>query len=171
MDGGNALSTSEEEVEDVQDPAETRTRIKPTKAELEIRVAAVQDVLLLGLRPKEIWRYLTEKKNWKISQRTVDRYIQLATKQIVKAAALEREYELGRAKKRLDHLYQRNIAIQDFKAALAVVREMNALLGLNEPIKTELTGATGPVTFLVKYEEKKPDAIPDNPPAATPEAA
>ena len=136
---------AEEEITDAEAP---KTRNKPTKAEKEKRVLDVQDVLLMGLRPKEIWRYLAEKKKLEVSQRTVDRYIAEATEQIIAAAETHREYELGRAKKRLDHLYQRNIAIQDFKAALAVVRETNELLGLRAPQQVDLTMADK--TIIVK---------------------
>jgi hypothetical protein len=145
------------------------TRNKPTKAEKEVRVNLVMDVLLMGLRPDEISRYLTEKKNLKISRRTVDRYIQEATERIIQAAEVDRPFELGQAKKRLDHLYQRNISIQDFKAALAVIRERSALLGLNEPTKTDITTAGKEIaTLVVRYEDK--NGIPGNPATPAPEA-
>ena len=133
-----------------------KTRIKPTKAEHERRVGLVYDLLLMGFKAESIGRYLSEKKKIDVTQRTVERYITQATSRILEAAKTNRDLELGKARDRLDHLYQRNIAIQDFKAALAVVRETSALLGLNAPTKTETSLKNAEDTVLkVIYERKE----------------
>jgi hypothetical protein len=50
------------------------------------------------------------------------------------------EVEKGRQLARLEDLYTKNIKIQDYKAAKDIVKEINVMLGLNNPIKTELSG-------------------------------
>ena len=109
-----------------------------TKAEKEIRVAKVATFLLNGMKRGDIWQYLTNPKNeieWDISIRTLDRYIKDATAAIKESSQIDRDFEIGKSKGRLEILWQRNISIQDFKAALAVVKEVNNLFGLNEPIR------------------------------------
>jgi hypothetical protein len=49
----------------------------------------------------------------------------------------EVEFEKGRQLARLDDLYSKNIKIQDFKAAKDIVKEINLMLGLNSPVKSE----------------------------------
>jgi hypothetical protein len=115
------------------------------RAELERRLERVVDWLIMGMQRRDIWQYITnpEKKiDWGISLRTLDRYISQANDRITEASQIRRENEIGRALKRLEFLWGRNLSIQDYKAALGVIRERNKLLGLNEPerhdIRTEI---------------------------------
>ena len=111
---------------------------KPSKAEHTIRITKIIELLTLGLSRAEIIRYDSEKTKWGVTTRTIDNYIALATEAIEAQSETKREYEIGKALERLESLYQRNMSIQDFKAALAVVKERSELLGLKAPNKHEI---------------------------------
>ena len=122
---------------------------KPSKAEHTIRITKIIELLTLGLSRAEIIRYDSEKTKWGVTTRTIDNYIALATEAIEAQSETKREYEIGKALERLESLYQRNMSIQDFKAALAVVKERSELLGLKAPKQHELDGD---ITFKVIRE-------------------
>jgi len=112
---------------------------RTTKAENEIRVAKVVELLALGLTRGEIIRYTSEKTKWDVSTRTIEKYMQKATIEIIAAAKTDRAATIGRAKVRLDMLYKRNMKITDYKAALQVMKREAELLGLDEPTQKVVT--------------------------------
>ncbi len=103
---------------------------KATKAEINNRVNQIADMILQGFTRAQILQFITEKTTWEISERTADYYIRKARDKFETDAEINRRYELGRAMKRLDDLYRRNMAIQDYKAALSVQKERSTLTGL-----------------------------------------
>lgn len=106
------------------------------------RIAKVIDLLCMGLNVTEVNQFIAKKMDWKVKHQTVGRYIRAATKIILDRADFDPKYQMGQAITRLDELYKRCISIQDFKAATAVQREMNRLLGLDgiaEPDAAEAT--------------------------------
>lgn len=113
--------------------SDDRTGRKPTKVERDQRIRKVVELLTFGLRPHSIWQYVSEKTDWEISIRTVHRYIKAATAIIRTESHTDRELETGKALERLDILFQRNMTIQDFKAALAVTKTRIDMLGLAAP--------------------------------------
>lgn len=114
--------------------------IKPTKAEIAQRVSTVYDMLLVGSTRSQIIQYVANKTNWDVSNRTIDNYIQRANAKFEEDAKTHRERELGRALARLNMLYQKTLQIQDYQRCLAIQKELNALLGLYEAQKFEITG-------------------------------
>lgn len=64
--------------------------------------------------------------------RTIHNYIR-KVKQTFMNFENDIESEKGRVLARLDDLYSKSVKIQDYKAALAVLRVINEMLGLNEP--------------------------------------
>lgn len=120
---------------------------KTTRALRIDRTEKILNLLLLGFTRREITGYAA-KEEWGISQRSIDRLIQAATAKIEEAANTKTEREIGLSILRTEDLYKRNIAIQDYKAALATLKERNELLGLKKQ-----TGApTGNVEIRVVYE-------------------
>lgn len=103
---------------------------KATKAEIGNRVNQVADMILQGFTRAQILQFITEKTSWGISERQSDYYIRKARDKFEEEAAINRRFELGRAMKRLDDLYRRDMAIQDYKAALQVHKERSTLAGL-----------------------------------------
>ncbi len=86
-------------------------------------------------------------------QRTVDNYIR-KVKQTYLNYESEIETEKGRQLARLDDLYAKNIKIQDYKAALGVLREINDMLGLKAPTKQEITGNISGTKVIVENKEQ-----------------
>lgn len=132
-----------------------------TKAEKELRITKVHEMLVQGFTRPQIMQFIAEKTNWNLKERTIDWYISLATERIEKEGEAAQEFELGRALARLDDLYRRNMAIQDYKAALQVQRERSKLLGIYAPDKVEQQGA---IELVVRYAEQNPS--PNNDPQA-----
>lgn len=118
---------------------------KATKAQIEQRVRAVYEMLLLDTPYIDICRYVS--KNWSVTTRTTDRYIRRANKLIVEDAARMRNNALEK------HLAQRalirNKALKDGDKRLAfdILRDETKLLGLypntkNENLNIDLTQLT-----------------------------
>lgn len=143
-----------------QAEAKTPTR-RTTKAEKNKRIEKITEMLTQGFTRAQILQFSSEKTNWEVSERTIDTYIAEATIQIEMLAEAASQYELGRALARLDDLYRRNMAIQDYKAALQVQRERSKLLGIYAPDKVEQQGA---IELVVRYAEQNPS--PNNDPQA-----
>lgn len=105
------------------------TRGRVSKAELDVRVNEVALMILQGLSREKIIEY-GETKNWNVTFSQVDRYIARARKKFEAQAKIKIEFEMGRALSRLDDLYARSMAIQDYKTALQIVKERATLTGL-----------------------------------------
>ena len=111
---------------------------KPTKAELESRITTVSGLLVRGASRAAILRYVSENTNWNVTSRTIENYMATATATIKEGAANDIEYETGKAKERLEYLYQSNISSKDYKAALVVVKTRSELLGLEAPKRLDV---------------------------------
>lgn len=122
---------------------------KATKAEINNRINTIADMILQGFTRAQILQFVTEKTDWEISERTTDYYIRKARDKFETDAEINRRYELGRAMKRLDDLYRRNMAIQDYKAALQVQKERSTITGLYSD-KVQLL--LGPGTQITNQE-------------------
>lgn len=102
---------------------------RATQAEVEYRVNQVYLLIMSGADAREIYKYA--EAQWQISTRQADNYIRKAKDQFEDLADTVRKQELGKALARLNDLYKRNLKINDFKAALAVQKEIDTLLGLH----------------------------------------
>ena len=110
---------------------------KITNVERDRRVTIVYDLLVLGTSRAQIIQYAANKE-WNVSSRQIDNYIKQANDHFTTEAQSHREAELGKARRRLEDLYQKTMKVQDYQRALAVQREINALFGLYAPEKQEL---------------------------------
>ena len=122
--------TTQDELEPIEGTEEEAPPRKATKAEVGNRINQVADMILQGFTRGQILQFVTEKTAWGISERQTDYYIRKARDKFEEEAEINRRYELGRALKRLDDLYRRDMAIQDYKAALQVQKERSTLTGL-----------------------------------------
>lgn len=107
---------------------------KSTKAEIDARVSKVFELLLSGARRKDILQYAA--KNWNAASRSVDTYIARATDAILDYNETDREHHRAKSLARLEMLIAKNLQIQDFKAALQVVKEINTVTGTYAPKET-----------------------------------
>lgn len=105
------------------------------KEETQARVDRIYHLLLLGMRPREIWRSLSEntKNPYTKPFCVFESDLSKARTLLEKDVAPERRAALNRNKARLEWLFMKSAGIQDYKGALAAVREMNELLGLHKP--------------------------------------
>ena len=110
---------------------------RATNAEISRRVDQIYTLMLGGASYRDILAHC-EKHEWPVKKRMIDHYIQRARERFEQAAETKRGQEFGRALDRLEDLYSRNLKIQDYKAALAVVKERLTLLGLYPPAKSEV---------------------------------
>lgn len=126
--------------------AENRKNEKPvkaTQAEVTKRVTQVYNWLLQGLSRADILELVAKKGEWKVSDGMIDEYMSRATAEIKEKASIQRDEELGKAIERMRFLFRQNVLIQDYKAALAVQKELNELLGLYPAKKFEHSGKDG----------------------------
>ncbi len=114
---------------------------KATNFEAQKRVNTVYKMLLLGVSRADIIEYSIN--NWQISEAQTDVYIGKANELFKVQSQTVRDDEFGKAVARLQNLYEKNMKIQDYKAALATQKELSELLGLYPAKKQEHTGANG----------------------------
>jgi len=110
---------------------------KSTNAVVQRRVNQVYDMLLCGASRAEIIEYSIQKE-WGIVDKTIDLYIKKANLRFKEQSNVIHDEQFGLAINRLNNLYMKCMKIQDYKAALAVQKDLNALLGLYKPSKKEL---------------------------------
>jgi hypothetical protein len=101
---------------------------KATKAQIEQRVRAVYELLLLDTPYIDICRYVS--KNWSVTTRTTDRYIKKANKLIAEDATRMRQSALE--KHLVQRAFIRNKALKegDKRLAFDILRDESKLLDL-----------------------------------------
>ena len=82
-------------------------------------------------------QYVSKKTDWNISNRQVDTYISEA-KEKIKNSGSDKDFEIKKAKMRLEKLYQKNESIEDYKEWRALIETMSKLFGWSEPKKIEV---------------------------------
>jgi hypothetical protein len=111
---------------------------RPTRAEMQVRVATVATMLINGFKRHDVHAYVNEKlaEKWDfLSERGIDRLIQRATKVIGTEATADIVLEKGKANSRLDYLYRKAVDAKLYGTALRVQRAINKMHGLEAPIK------------------------------------
>lgn len=131
--------------------ASSKPFAKATNAEVDRRVTTVFGLIVAGCTRAEIIRYSAEKTTWGVESRQIDAYIAQATVQLGEASKTSRAVELGKALARLNDLYAKSLRIQDYKACLAMQKEISELLALYAP-KGEAAddGAGHPSRFVIE---------------------
>lgn len=127
-------------------------------AVVEKRILDVFKLLLRGASRAEVLQHLAAQEDVD-AVRTGDWYIGKANQRFKALAKLDAEKERGRQLSRLEDLYSRLFRIQDYRTALAVLKERNELAGIypEKVQKHEHTGRDGgPLALLVGRLE--PDA-------------
>lgn len=124
--------------------------VKPTETQYEQRVLTVVELLSRGLSRADVLRYVSEKTDWNVTERTVDNYIGRANERFAEYAELRRETEFGKAIKRVEYVYQAAMKVHDYQRALAALREINLLIGLYAPVKREYSVLIDMAPVLMK---------------------
>ncbi len=107
----------------------TPQRNQREESATKLRIDEVYRLLLCGARRREIIKYANH-EGWGASSRTIDKYIAKAKEELASVSEGERREAFGVALKRLDTLLYKSMMINDFKTALAVIKEFNHLHGL-----------------------------------------
>ena len=123
-----------------------------TKEEANKSIERIYQMLILGMRTTQIWENLVagaaKEGTPAKSVQTFYRDLKKARALLERDAAPQRKLELGRSKARLELLFSRSMAIQDYKGALSVTRERNELLGLHEPTKLSVEEIRPIIRFI-----------------------
>lgn len=105
---------------------------KATKAETEERTSIVLDMLLSGLKRREILKNIENNENlkWGIRKSQVDQYIAKANAIIAEYSNTKRDEIFAKGMARYDFLYMRLVNIKDYKNAAVVVDKQIDLAGI-----------------------------------------
>jgi hypothetical protein len=114
---------------------------KSTNLEVQNRVTEIFIALTKGISTTEMFHYVSEKFDWDVTERQVYNYINEAKKKFKELAEKDKDTEFGKAVTRLNLLFQKTYKIQDYKACLAIQKELNTMFGNYEPkeIKHDIT--------------------------------
>lgn len=111
---------------------------KATKAEVELRIATLHEMVVKGATYNFIVRYTSQE--WEISRRQTDTYLKRVYKQIQKTYGDDYKKRLLDVQiAKLDELYQKNFTIQDFRECRNVIETLNKMIGLDAPTKIDHT--------------------------------
>lgn len=105
---------------------------KPSKAELQRRIAIVMDLLAQKYKRSEIYDYIINESDWGVTYATMRMYINRAKGEIAKAIQRSAYQNLGESMLDMRYLYRRALDQGDVKTALAVRKEMNTVLHVGE---------------------------------------
>ena len=110
---------------------------KATDEIVKQRVLAIVESIIEGGNTYEIVKHY--RSEWNLSERMIYKYINKAKNEFKKYAKTEAQVEIGKAINRLNKLFNSSLQIMDYKTCLAVQKEINSMLGLNEANKIEIT--------------------------------
>lgn len=127
---------------------------KKTKLKDE-RIAKVAELIMSGLNGVQIHKYVTDKLNWDVTQRAVWKYVVAANEGFAEQAKAKAKDEFGKGLSRLNMLFAASLKIQDYKACLAIQKEINLMMGFTNRSTLEHIGnvsTSGSVTQKVQIE-------------------
>jgi hypothetical protein len=102
------------------------------KCHTDARTEQVLELVVAGLSRAQIAKWVSEKSDWGIQTRQIDRLIAQAHVLLLETAQPHREREFSKSLRRLDMLFARSLQINDFKGCLGIEKERIALLGLSD---------------------------------------
>ena len=98
----------------------------------EQRIVSVVEFLLRGMNRREILQFVAqnEEYKWDVTASQIDNYIREAKKIIAESGVFNKDEEAGKAIERLNNLYRKAYSKGDFRACLAIQKELSELVGL-----------------------------------------
>jgi len=106
------------------------------QATVEDRVMQVADWLLVPYTSSEIVRLCATE--WQVHRATAFEYIRKANERIVADNSDDLAAEIIKAKERLERITRKAEEDKEYQASIAAQRELNKLMGLAAPEKTEV---------------------------------
>ena len=125
--------------------------MKATDAEIQLRIDTIYEMVVKGASRKYIVRYCSEK--FKISSRQTDEYLSRVYDEIKNTFDTEKKQQIiSKQLAQLDDLYVKNYTIEDYRECRNIIESRSKLLGLNEPIKSDVTTNGKEINNLIKVE-------------------
>lgn len=100
-------------------------------------VQEVYVALTKGVTGVEMPEYLTKKTGKVFTEEETSLFIQEANKLFRRIVEEDKDAELGKGITRLNMLFEKTLKIQDYKACLAIQKEINVLLSLKKETEPE----------------------------------
>lgn len=128
----------------------TKEKPKSKKLTPEEATREVYRLFCRGLNRDDIFEHIPKAQKWGLSRHAIAAVIEQATERLIETAAeLNLDTEVGKALERLETLYQDATTAKELKTALAVQKEINALLRLGDHARHSKSAApsksaTGP---------------------------
>lgn len=113
---------------------------RANRAEVEERTTATLKMLVAGEPTPRILQFAAEK--WQLSPRQAHYYVARANSRLAEQAQVDRALEYGKARARLEDLYNSCVKIKDYRTALSVERDLVKLMNLTPPPSTPPTPIT-----------------------------
>ena len=112
---------------------------RPSRSEMQLRAAAVADLIIQNFKRYEIIELLQspagKARYGELSIRAIDRLIHNANLLIEDAAVWDIQKEKNKAKARFEDLYKRSVSKGQFGTASRIQARINKLIGLDAPTK------------------------------------
>lgn len=126
-----------------------------TDAQREEIKLTVLELYLMEVSTKDILRYLAEKKGVALKRRQIEYYLAAVKEEMRDRSGFDRKEQIGKAIASLSMIYRKAMTSDppDLRAALAVQKEKNVLLGLITH-QHEHSGKWTLESFLREQEEK-----------------
>ena len=116
---------------------------RSSKLEIEKLLQTIMALMCQGANRQDILQFASERTEWRVSERSVDSYIERAREMIRSNADFDPAEEIGKARARYEDLYRNSHKDQDWKTCLSIQREVTEFLGVRKPIKLAQTDSQG----------------------------
>lgn len=127
--------------------------LKSDAIEFDKRIAHVFELLCQGYNTPAIIENCLNVQKYNVSERQIYNYIKKASEKYIECSDFDKQTELGKSITRLGLLFSRCLAIQDYKTALQVQRELNDMLGFKN--KTASKNKEVPKSVLTSLRKVK----------------
>ena len=118
---------------------------KSSNAIFEERISIVTDMILSGLKRRDIIRNISENENlkWDVTTRQIENYISVSNKVILESIKEDRDAMIAKSFAKYQFIYKKLINIKDYKGAISAVEKCDNLMGLNPEVAIKLKGDKG----------------------------
>jgi hypothetical protein len=131
---------------------------KASRITVTARIHDVLRLILAGAEFADIRQYAAD-HGWKVSERQVRRYIEVAHRHFADATERDRGQLLGRHLMQRRALYARALKANDLRTALQVLRDEAELEGLYPPAKFAPTTPDGQEPYRLAVEKLSMDEL------------
>ncbi len=125
---------------------------RSNKEEFNKRIEQVAILLSRFVSRQQILRFISEKTDWGVTERMVDKYIAAARDKL--RGAVDKDLLRGQINKNLEILYRKNVDIEDYKEARSVLETIAKLYGIAAPQKNEATVKVEQPLFGADYQNE-----------------